>query len=75
MTPRPEQPPSLAAEDSSAADRKLEHDLATIDLIDRAKANGTTWAVIGATLGMTGPEAKRHARKLRDQARRARLRA
>ena len=46
-----------------------------LDLIDRAKANGTSWAVIGATLGMTGPEAKRHARRLRDQARKARLRA
>ena len=57
---------SLAAVYSTA--RRLE-------LIDRAKANGTSWAVIGATLGMTGPEAKRHARKLRDQARRARLRA
>lgn len=42
-------------------------------LIDRAKQNGATWAVIGSTLGMSGREAKRHAHKLRGQVKRASL--
>ena len=42
---------SLAADDSDARSR---HDLAALDLIDRAKANGATWNTIGAALGMTG---------------------
>ena len=64
MTPRPEENLFAAAEDGTAA---------RLELIDRAKANGATWAVIGATLGMSKEEAKRHARRLRDQARRASL--
>ncbi len=59
----PERGSSLAAVPDPAALR--------LDLIDRAKGNGATWAVIGATLGMTGREAKRHAHRLRKQARRA----
>ena len=61
---------SLAADDSDARSR---HDLAALDLIDRAKANGATWNTIGATLGVTGPEAKRRARQLRTRTRRAAL--
>ena len=59
----PEPAPFPAASPDPAALR--------LDLIDRAKGNGATWAVIGTALGMTGREAKRHAHKLRKQARRA----
>ena len=61
MTP-PEPALSLAASPDITALR--------LDLIDRAKGNGATWAVIGTALGMTGREAKRHAHRLRKQARR-----
>ena len=44
-----------------------------LELIDRAKGNGASWAVIGSWLGMTGPEAKRHAHKLRERVKRAQL--
>lgn len=64
MTP-PEQDSSLAASPEANALR--------LELIDRAKANGATWAVIGATLGMSGREAKRHAHRLREEVRRASL--
>jgi hypothetical protein len=67
-----EQASSLAAKDAAAGARSR-HDLAALDLISRAKAGGATWAAIGAALGMTGPEAKRHARKLRTRTRRAAL--
>ena len=62
MTPSPEQPSSPAAAYGTA--RRLQ-------LIETAKARGATWATIGATLGMTGPEAKRHAHRLRRETRRA----
>ena len=62
---QPEQDSSLAAD--------LDRQALRLELIDRAKQNGATWAAIGATLGMSGPEAKRHAHKLRDQVKRASL--
>lgn len=61
------------AVDPAAADARLRHDTAALDLIDRAKAGGATWNTIGAALGMTGREAKRHAHKLRGRTRQARL--
>lgn len=64
---------SVAAEDTAAADAQSRHDLAALDLIGRAKAGGATWTAIGATLGMTGREAKRHAHKLTARTRQARL--
>ena len=63
--PTPEQVFSLAA--------SPEADVLRLELIDRAKGNGATWAVIGATLGMSGREAKRHAHKLRERVKRASL--
>jgi hypothetical protein len=42
-----------------------------LELIDTAKAGGASWAVIGATLGMSGREAKRAAHKLRSRVKRA----
>lgn len=66
---------SLAAGDSTTADASIRHDQAALDLIDRAKANGATWNTIGAALGMSGREAKRHAHKLRTRTRRAALQA
>ena len=66
---QPEQP--LAAEDGTAADRRLKADLARITLIRASRSQGTPWARIGATLGMTGPEAKRHHRLLTTRTRRA----
>lgn len=52
MTP-PEQAFPLAA--------SPEADALRLELTDRAKAAGATWAVIGATLGLSGREAKRAA--------------
>jgi DNA-binding transcriptional MerR regulator len=52
----------------------LHRDIRRLELIRHAKDRGASWAVIGATLGMTGREAKRHAHKLETQARRATLR-
>lgn len=63
--PAPEQDSSLAA--------GLDRQALRLELIDRAKQNGATWAVIGRTLGMSGREAKRHAHKLRSQVKRASL--
>jgi hypothetical protein len=42
----------------------LDADLARLRLITRARANGATWAHIGRTLGLTGPQAKHHTRHL-----------
>jgi hypothetical protein len=51
----------------------LHRDVRRLQLIQEAKNRGASWAVIGATLGMTGREAKRHAHQLATRARRARL--
>lgn len=77
MTP-PEQPFSLAADLSSViADENLPQDVrsaaASLALMDRAKRNGATWAVIGKTLGISGREAKKRAHGLREKVRRAQL--
>lgn len=55
--------PSLAA--------SPEADSLRLELIDRARGNRASWRVIGLTLGMSGPEAKRHAKKLRERVKRA----
>jgi hypothetical protein len=41
--------------------------IADLRTITEAQANGATWAQIGATLGMTGRGAKKHAHRLREQ--------
>ena len=71
MTPPPEPPTSLAAAESTAADRQLEADFARITLIRASRAQGTPWARIGAELGMTGPQAKQHHKHLTARTRRA----
>ena len=47
----------------------LQSDLARLHLIDGARANGASWAVIGRTLGKPGKIAKRDAKRLAKQAR------
>jgi DNA-binding transcriptional MerR regulator len=42
----------------------LGRDIRRLELIRQAKEHGATWAAIGATLGTTGKEAKRDARRL-----------
>jgi hypothetical protein len=42
----------------------LARDIRRLELITQAKARGASWAVIGATLGIPGWQAKRDARKL-----------
>ena len=75
--PEPAQDSSLAADflSSALADESLPPDVrsaaARLTLIDRAQKNGATWTVIGATLGISGPEAKKRARGLREKVRRA----
>ena len=64
MTPQPEPPFSLAARNSTGTNPQLEADLAQLGLIRQARGNGATWTQIGRTLGMTGPEAKRHHARL-----------
>jgi len=41
--------------------------VADLRTITEAQAQGKTWAEIGATLRMTGPEAKKEAHRLREQ--------
>ncbi len=62
---------SLGAEDSTPADAQLEADFARLTLIRTALAQGSPWARIGATLGMTGPQAKQHHKRLAARTRRA----
>ena len=62
---------SLAAENPAPADPQLEADFATLALIRRLRDNHTTWTRIGIELGMTGPQAKRHHRRLHASTRRA----
>lgn len=67
----PEPPFSLAAENPTPAAGQLKADLARLGLIRQARDRGIPWAHIGATLGMTGPQAKRHAHRLHATTRRA----
>ena len=54
----------------------LGHDTLRLQLIDQALERGIPWAVIGRALGgVTGPEAKKDARKLRTRVRQAALTA
>ena len=54
-------PPPAAHE----RDSRLQHDIRRLHLITQAKNQGATWATIGAALGgISGPQAKRDARKL-----------
>ena len=62
---------SLAADNSTPPDAQLEADMARLTLIRQARNRGATWQHIGATLGMTGPAAKQHAKHLHATTRRA----
>ncbi len=83
MTTPAEQDSSLAAKISTLADGYLPSDLEkailTLELIDKARSHPVrpaSWAVIGRVLGgISGREAKRHARKLEEQVKRARAAA
>ncbi len=83
MTPEPGDASSLAAMASAVADGYLPSDLEkavlTLELIDKARSHPVrpaSWAVIGRVLGgISGREAKRHARKLEEQVKRARAAA
>lgn len=77
MAAEPDPAPSLAENflSSALADESLPLDVrsaaAHLSLMDRAQRNGATWAVIGAALGVSGREAKKRARGLREKVRRA----
>lgn len=65
-------PPGPEENLSLAAATRLRHDIAELDLIDRAKDNGAPWDLIGRALGMSKEEAKRHHKHLSAQVGRAR---
>ena len=69
MTPRPEQDSSLAADGSTAADRRLEFDLERLRLIAGNRGLGATWAMIGRADGGKPPKIAK--RDFKRQARRA----
>lgn len=54
----------VAARNPAPADPQLEADLACLRLIYDLRGKGFTWAFIGHTLDMTGPQAKRHWKRL-----------
>ena len=63
---------SLAAEDSTAADPRLELDYQHLTLIRQDKALGATWALIGRAEGGKPPKiAKRDHKRLTARTRRA----
>ena len=69
-----EQDAALAALAGSTTERKpvtgLDRDLLRLRVIGEAMGKGRTWAQVGACLGMSGKECKRHVRHLAARANR-----
>ena len=55
---------SLTGADAAAASSGFERDMLRLRLAAEAKRAGIPWSVIGAALGMSGKEAKRHMKQL-----------
>jgi hypothetical protein len=56
--------PAAPVAGTAVADPVINDDLVRLKVIAMAKERGLTWAQIGAGLGMTGREAKRHTHHL-----------